>query len=227
MLNRDDVYIAVDLHRRSYNLLRWLSTAVSKGVIRFDRAHDYLDEAEAAKEWIEGHYLNLPPDCRPASDQLGAFAKFFATYLTTSFELVKVPVARLISSCGCSCPMCTYFVSAPHLRPKKVQRRDKARARTIKIYAIQRLAHELNTPLDGPHAEQLIDSPESAMDVSLIAYGQQLVERTLGISQGPASLVLWREIAWDKTAPKKNFELDAESILSAQESLTRILGSQL
>lgn len=223
MLDREEVYTAVDLHRRSYNLLRWLSTAISKGFIRFDRAHDYLDEAEAAKDWIERHYLNLPPDCRPETNELGPFARFFASYLTTSFDLVKTPGQRLYSECGCSCPMCSYLVAASHLQPKKVHRRDKARARTIKIYALQQLARERNTNLDRQRAEQFIDSPDSAMEASLIAYGQQLVARTRGISEGAAVLALWREIAWDKTAPKKNFQLDPEHILSAQESLAKRL----
>lgn len=226
MLNREELSTAIDLHRQSYNLLRWLSTAVSKGFIRFDRAHDYLDATEAAKEWIERHYLNLPPDCRPATDQLGPFARFFATYLTTSFDLVQKPGQRLESECGCLCPMCAYLVAAPHLQTRKVQRKDKARARTMKIYALQQLARELNTQLDRQRAEEVIDSPDSAMHASLLAYGQQLVARTRGISEGTPVLALWREIAWDKTAPKKNFQLEADTVLSAQDLLAKKLGNR-
>jgi len=225
MLNPEEIYQAVDLQRRSYNLLRWLSTAISKGVIRFERAHDYLDEAEVAKDWIEGHYLNLPPDCRPAKDQLLPFARFFATYLTTSFELEEHSRKRIASSCGCYCPLCSYIVAGPKLRLKKVQRRDKTRARKIKILTLQQLAREHNTQLDQQQAEKLIDSPATGMDASLIAYGQQLVARTHGISHGPAVLALWREIAWGKTSPKKNFQLEAENILAAEQSLAKQLAS--
>ncbi len=225
MLNREEVDRAVKLHRKSYNLLRWLTTAVTKGVIRFDRAHDYLDEADAAKDWIERHFLNLPPDCRPENEDLEPFARFFATYLTTSFDLIKEPGEQRYNDCGCSCPMCSYLVGASHLQPKKVYRRDKARARKMKITALQQLAFKCDTHLDQKQAEELIDSPDSAMEASLIAYGHQLVARTCGFSEGPAVLALWREIAWDRTAPKKNFQLDAEIILSAQESLAKRLGS--
>ena len=224
MLNREEVQTAVELQRQSYNLLRWLSTAITKGVIRFDRAHDYLDEAGAARDWVERHYLNLPPDCRPESEQLGPFAHFFATYLITSFELVKDPNPQTYSRCGCDCPMCVYIVGASHLKVKKVYRRDKVRARRMKVSALQQLAFERNTRLDQKQAEELIDSPDSAMEASLIAYGQQLVGRTRGISEGPAVLALWREIAWEKSgSPKKNFQLDAENILSAEESLAKRL----
>ena len=93
----------------------------------------------------------------------------------------------------------------------------------MKIDALRELAFKCDTRLDQQQAEALIDSPESAMDASLIAYGKQLVARTRGISEGPPVLALWREIAWDKTAPKKDFQLEAENILNAQESLARRL----
>jgi hypothetical protein len=225
MLKREEIIEAVDVQRRSYKLLLWLRTAISKGVIRLNRAHDYMDEAEAAQDWIEGHYLNLPPDCRPERDQLKAFSRFFATYLTTSFELVDQPFQRLESECGCRCPICAYMTGPHDVKTKKVYRRDKERARKIKLAALQQLSWEHNVRLDTQQLEELVDSPTTAADVALLAYGQQLVARTRGTSEGPAVLALWREIAWDTTAPKKNFELTAEDILRAEHSLvTAIAG---
>jgi hypothetical protein len=223
MLNRDEVRLAVDLQHRSYNLLRWLSTAMTKGFVRFDRAHDYLDEVGAAKEWIERHLLNLPPSCRPALEHLDPFAQFFATYLTTSFDLVEKPKKRVASACGCFCPICTTLVTAPQLKAKKVLRRDKARARKLKVRAIQEIAREHNLQLDQQKAEKLIDS-ESGEYVSLVAYGLQLVSRMQGSSDGPSVLALWREIAWEKTgSPKKNFKLEANDILNAEKALTETI----
>jgi hypothetical protein len=70
----------------------------------------------------------------------------------------------------------------------------------------------------------VVDSPTNATDVATLAYGQQLVERTRGRSEGPAVLALWREIAWEKTgAPKKDFQLEAEDILRAEQSLANVL----
>lgn len=223
MLKPEEVFQAIDLHQRSYNLLMWLSAAVSKGIIRFDRAHDYMDEAEAAEDWIEGHYLNLPAHCRPGREQLPAFARFFATYLTTSFELVKKPGQQLTSPCGCYCPLCAYLIAAPNLKTKKLSRHDKERARKIKITALQQLSMTHNAHLDREQLEKLIDSESAARDVALLAYGQQLVARTHGQSQGPAVLALWREIAWDKGSPRKGFELEAEEILRAEQSLANAI----
>lgn len=225
MLKPDELTLAVDLHRRSYNLLLWLRTAISKGVIRVNRAHEYMDEAEAAEDWIEGHYLNLPPNCRPEREQLKPFSRFFATYLTTSFELLDQPDQHLESKCGCCCPICAYLTGPHHLKTKKLFRRDKERARRIKIAALQQLSREQNKPLAQEQAEKLVDSHRTATAVSLLAYGQQLVARTRGAAEGPAVLALWREIAWDRTAPKKGFTLEAEDILHAEQTLASTLAS--
>ena len=223
MLDRDEIIEAVNLQRRSYNLLRWLSAAISKRVIRFNRAHEYMQEAEAAEDWIKGHYLNLPPDCRPDADRLAEFARFFATYLTTSFDLVKQPDAHLTSPCGCWCRVCAYLTSASHLKAKKLSRRDKERARKIKAIVLQQLAVQHNTRLGQQQAEQLIDLKSLAFDVALLSYGTQLIERTRGRSAGPAVLALWREIAWNQTSPKKDFQLNAEDILRAEHSLVQTI----
>ena len=223
MLDREELVQAIDLHRRSYNLLRWLRTAIARGVIRFDRAHDYMDEAEAAEDWIREHYFNFPPACRPEQERITAFSRFFVTYLITSFDLVEQPMVRGTSPCGCWCRLCMYLVSASHLRTKKLLRRDKERARKLKVTTLQQLSFKHNLHLDQHHAEEIINSPQRAMDASLLAYGQQLLERAHGRSQGPAVLALWREIAWTQTAPKKDFELNAEDILNAEDALVHAI----
>ncbi len=225
MLDREELFQAVDLHQRSYNLLLWLSTAIEKGFVQFNRAHDFMDEAEVAADWIQGHLLNLPPECRPEQhEQLKPFAQFFATYLTTSFDLVKEPGKRLEPYGSCTCPMCSYIVAASHLKTKKLFRRDKLRARKLKITAVQQLSREHDAFLDQEQAEKLVDSEANATDVATLAYGQQLVERVRGKSEGPAVLALWREIAWKKTgSPKKDFKLDAEAILNAEQSLVNAI----
>lgn len=80
---------------------------------------------------------------------------------------------------------------------------------------------EIDRALANDELTKLIESPETALDVSLITYCEHLLERTQGRSAGTPVLVLWREIAWDKTAPKKNFELSTDDILRAEQSLTK------
>jgi hypothetical protein len=223
MFVREEIDRAIDLHRRSYNLLKWLGTAIEKGFIQFNRAHEYMDMDVAAKEWIESHLLNLPPNCRPEYKDLDQFAKYFSTYLTTSFDLVSKPGTQITSDCGCYCSFCTYAVSAPNLKTKKVSKRDIERAKKLKAIVLKKLADEHQVLLAEDEIAKLIDSPETAHDVSLITYSEQLLERTHGRSAGPLVLALWREIAWDKTAPRKNFELTADDILRAEQSLTKTI----
>ena len=101
MLDLDEVKLAVALQAQSYQLLKWLGTAINRGFIKFDRAHEYLDAADAARDWLEVHFHNLPEAGRPERGTLDAFARFFATYLTTSFDLVAQPKVVLESPCGC------------------------------------------------------------------------------------------------------------------------------
>lgn len=225
MFVREEISRVLDLHRKSYNLLKWLGTAINRGFIQFDHAHEYMDQNEAAREWIKRHLLNLPPDCRPDSNDIDRFARFFATYLTTSFDLVASPGKKLTSGCGCYCSFCAYAVSAPKLKAKKLSRKDKERARKLKVFRLKQLAIENNTSLDESAIDKLIDSPETAIDVSLIAYADQLLERTNGRSDGPAVLALWREIAWEKNAPRKNFQLEVDNILRSEQSVAKRIGT--
>ena len=222
MFVRDEIDRAVDLHQRSYQLLRWLGTAIEKGFIQFNRAHEYMDMDAAAKEWIERHMLNLPQNCRPRQEDLDQFAKFFSTYLTTSFDLVEQRRTQLTSSCGCYCSFCAYVVSAPRLKPKKPSGRDIELAKKLKAITLTQLAEEHEVLLAEDQIATLIASPETAVDVALITYGRQLLERTHGRSLGPPVLVLWRDIVWIKKGPsKKEFELQTEHILRAEKSLIK------
>jgi hypothetical protein len=115
-------------------------------------------------------------------------------------------------------------MTAPHLKTKKLARRDKERAKKLKIMTVQQLSREHDAYLDRDQAEKLVDSKTNATDVAMVAYGQQLVERARGRSEGPAVLALWREFAWEKTgSPKKDFKLDSEDILRAEQSLANAI----
>src|SRR5258706_3669473 len=104
MLQHDRIENAVEIQRRSYKLLLWLVDAIDRGFITFTRAHDYTNAADAAREWLDQHYDNLPEANRPQRNRLREFSNYFGSYVTTSFDLLDKPGARLESSCGCYCP---------------------------------------------------------------------------------------------------------------------------
>jgi hypothetical protein len=67
MLDPAALESAVRLQERTFLLLKWLGTAIDRGVVRFDTAHRYATEGESAADWIAEHFANLPVRCRPAS----------------------------------------------------------------------------------------------------------------------------------------------------------------
>lgn len=221
MLDQAQLNIAVEMQARSYLLLRWLSDAIKKQFIRFDQAHDYSTFPEAAEAWIREHYLNIPEDARIAKQVLPEFTKFFSTYLENSFDLVEDPGKhRRLSSKVCFCPMCSWLVDAPHLRPKKPLQEHKRHAKKLRASAIRQLAIEKRVDISDKRVHTMITDPDLIEPTALVAYGQDLLKRMKGIATGPAVLVLWRNFAWTPMgSPKKKFRLGAEMILDAERQL--------
>ena len=117
MLDRQAIAKAVSIQRKTYRLLKWMETALEKGFVSTKAAHRYTTATDAVVQWIDEHYWNLPPDCRPAGvddEHVQPFANMLSTYLLTSFDFVEQPGHRLVSECGCYCPMCSYLVKGRH-----------------------------------------------------------------------------------------------------------------
>ena len=125
MLPAQGIKTAVEIQQKSYRLLLWLADAIDRGIITFTHIHQYTGAADAAWEWFEEHYNNLPDAGRPERDRLREFSNYFGSYGTTSFDLVEQPGTRLETPCGCYCPFCTHLANTSHLRPKKPGKRDK------------------------------------------------------------------------------------------------------
>ena len=86
MFNPTQMRRLVDMQQRSYLLLKWIAKAVREGFVSFEAAHDYSSFPEAAEEWIQGHYLNIPENARPERHDLNVFSRFFSTYLENSYR---------------------------------------------------------------------------------------------------------------------------------------------
>jgi hypothetical protein len=221
MFDRVEIERVVDMQQRSYRLLKWVASAVKQGFIFFETAHKYSTLPEAAEGWLKIHYLNLPPDARPRSDELGPFSAFFSTYLTNSFDLIANPGKRLYSpQAHCFCPICSWFVDAPNLQTKKITNSAKRQAETMKLNAIANLAAENRLAIREADVKKQLTDPQSSEDACLVAYGRDLLQRVQGIANGPAVLALWRGFAWTSSgSPKHRFQLTANLILDAEESL--------
>src|SRR5262245_32623831 len=119
------------LHEQSYALLQWVRGALDRGSLSFSVVHRSTDSAVAAEEWLRRHRDNLPSEARPTADELPRFARLFAAFLMTSFELqANARTAR--PTCGCYCWFCRYLVAGPKLRPRNPSRNARKVALELK-----------------------------------------------------------------------------------------------
>jgi hypothetical protein len=229
MLVRDEIERAVRLQACGYQLLRWLEKAFSDGFIRPEAAGAYATSEEAAYSWLDKHYVNLPENARPARPELRAFSNLFWTYLESSFDLDANPGERLYSpDAHCFCPICSWMVRRPHLRPKTVGGGDKKVAERMKRGFILRLAAARGMGGAEQVADDIMGDPTFREPVGLCTYAADLLDRLEGRVVGAASLALWRSFAWTpQGSRKKNFTLTADAIMAAQDTLSGRLGVQL
>ena len=221
MLSEDAIVRAVNLQSRSYELLKWMADAVTRGFIRFNTAHDYATLPHAAEEWIHRHYQDIPLRARPEKEDIADFSKLFATYLENSFELRENPGKHLYSDGNhCFCPMCAWLRDAPRLVAKKVEKRDKRHAQKMKATTVDDLALEIGVALSADRVESILTNKELRAPLAMVTYAHDLQNRLRGRAVGPATLVLWRQFAWTPDgAPRKNFTLNAEDVLENERVL--------
>jgi hypothetical protein len=224
MLAADRLALALEVHAQSYQLLRWVAEAVRKGFIPATRAHQYADTGAAAFAWMHEHFANLPLGMRPDRRHLREFANFFGTYVTSSFDIVEQPGTRLDSRCGCYCPLCARLVNAPHLRPKKLGPKDKARAGQLMVDRVAGLAREEGIGATDAAVAAVVSGDETRRSAAYSAYGYWLIRRLDGHTDGPAVLGLWREVAWKRTGSAiQGFRLRHEYIVAAEEAIADAL----
>ncbi len=225
-MNPAEIRRLVEMQNRSYQLLRWVAEAVRKGFIRFETAHKYSTFTDVAQDWLQEHYLNIPERARwPSRHDLSEFCAFFSTYLSNSFDLIQDPGKRLYSPAGhCFCPMCSWFVEAPNLQPKKLRPVDKKRAQMMRIAAIENLAAARGRSIAEADLIDLLQDRTVFESASLLAYGVDLTQRVKGIANGPAVLALWRGFAWNEAgSPKPGFRLDADLIIAAESQWLELI----
>jgi hypothetical protein len=220
MIAQTEIEYALSIQERSFKLLQWLSKAVREGFVPIVLAHDVAGAGDAARFWLQHHLGSLPGACRPTEEELDAFAKFFGTYLETSFELDAKSTTRVTSACGCYCPLCRRLSNPQNLRPKSLTPQDKKRAAKLRLRRLEEIALGSGVGFDEDQARSILEIESHRLDASMSAYASALLERLRGFSDGPAVLGLWRDFAWKRDgAPIRNFKLRANDILQAEMRL--------
>jgi len=101
-----------------------------------------------------------------------------------------------------------------------VRNRDKRKADIIQREAVRELASLAGLSLADEQEEELLRDESLTESLALVSYGLELIRRCKGERSDPASPVLWRRFAWNKSgSPKKDFTLQAEMILDVEKLL--------
>lgn len=225
MLPPDDLKLALDIHSRSYMLLRWLGLAIDACQIPIPRvvSSRHADDVTAATlDWIEPFYMVFPQEMRPAPDKLREFAAFFGTYLTSSFDVTNDRGVVLKNQYGgtCFCSVCARLVCGSHIKAKKLTSSDKKRAMLLMSYRLAELAHEHDLKLTTRDAEALIANPEHRIAAAYSTYGYWLIQRMKGVTDGPSILALWHQFAWtDAGSPRNDFKLRFDDFNTSEDML--------
>jgi hypothetical protein len=227
MLSPERLLLAIDIHSRSYKLLRWIGAAIENGLLPLARAEQHSDTPDAAIEWITKNYQLFPCELMPGESHLREFACFFWTYVTSSFDVVAYPGTLLQpGNCGCMYPLCARIKRASHLQPKKLSKADKRRALELMMDRISALAEEERVSVTPERCGEIASDPLTRRSAGFSTYGYWLINRLTGRTDGPAILALWREIAWNKSgSPIQGFSLRYEEFENDERLLLHAIGN--
>ena len=221
MIQHRDLSEAIRLHEKAYGLFRWLNSRLKKGKARFETVVASMQLAREVKQWLTRNRADLPEGYRPELEELDPFSNLFASYLATSYTVVK---GAVVGACG-GCFCCGVLELPNHLRIRKITPQARRDAVELKRLFLEALADERKRPGSRDRIVELsrAESPLKSQ-VAMATYATQLIRRMEFPSQGPGLLVLWREFAWNaKGAPRKGFKLKSRDVLQAEKKIVTAL----
>lgn len=226
MFDPRELETTIALHRKTYELLRWIAKNLRGGRLDFTVVHRAMSAADAAREWLARHRENLPMELRPRQEMLDPFARLFSSYLTTSFELRESPGMKVATYCGCFCSWCAYLTSADHLQARRVTKHAQRNGEALARVYLQSLTDELEVQQPHEKIDRLLADAATTEPLAMAAYARELIRRTQFASQGLGVLALWRKFAWRNGSPRRNFELKADDVLMAEKRLVDALAAE-
>jgi hypothetical protein len=212
------------LHEKSYALLRWVKASLRSGRLSFSIVHGAGDSAAAAQEWISRHLANIPDDARPGAEDVPTFARLFVSFLTTSFQLNPNSLKR-VSPCGCYCGFCSYLQAGPNLDPRTPSKKHFGTAFELKRLYLARISSELKPQPPQSVVDSVLGSSELRESIAMATWGTEMLRRSEFASQGEAVLALWRQFAWEKGQPKRDFRVTARAICAAERRICEALAA--
>lgn len=220
MFDQKQLETVLRLHEKSYELLKWVKTALQQRMINFSVLHTTTDSASAAAEWIQRHLANIPNATRPEMSEVPLFSRLFVSFLQTSFDLSANTQIRTTTN-SCCCGFCTVIRMGPNLVPRTPSKRDFKTAAELKQLYLQRVATDCQIPNIGEVVMKVLSETKFGIELSIATWGAELVRRSQFASQGEAVLALWREFAWKDSNPIRDFTITATLILKAEQAIVQ------
>lgn len=222
MFDRTQLETVLRLHEKSYELLKWVKSALKQGTISFSVVHTATDSTSAAAEWIQRHLANIPCAARPDAIEVPQFSRLFVSFLQTSFDLSANAQVRTTTK-SCCCGFCTTIQMGPNLVPRTPSKRDFKTAVELKQFYLQRLATDFQITNSGDVIAKVLADSNFKTELSMATWGAELVRRSQFASQGEAVLALWREFAWKDNHPIRDFTIKPSLILNAEQAISQRL----
>jgi hypothetical protein len=219
MFNKQQLTEILELHEKSFGLLRWINSALKQNALSFSTMHETTDTARAAAEWIARHLSNIPHDVRPSENQMNKFANLFVSFLQTSFKLTQGGTASGWGLFGCFCSCCRMIRYTPYLELRNPSKKDFRDARDLKVIYLKRLAEEQKFERTTELVETILANATMRENVSLATWATELIRRSEFASQGESVLALWREFAWKDGNAKRNFKVKPTTFMEAEQSV--------
>lgn len=220
MFERTQLEVLLELHRRSYALIQWVSGQIGARRLALEDLRRAMRDASAAADWLRRSAATLPAEARPPAGEEGRFASLLASYLSTSLEIASHRLLRA----RCGHRRCGQVIEEPHLRSRAPSAADEAIAAHLELDCLEALAEEEGLALFREELERLrATHPALAHALPIVAYVRELERRTTYRGQGQPVLALWRKIAWAGTHPDRGFALTAEGVLEAMRTIRGVL----
>ena len=221
MFKKEEVIKAVEIQNLGYKFLKYISEKIDDGEFTFSKSHENESSANVILDWLNTYYDYLPKSILPQKSELKEFSNYFASMLTTSFQINEEP-ERAYSSWSCYCDICMQFSNLTHLKSISPKQEDRDMAKQKRNEFLQEFSQYLNIELSDYDSIKLAENNSLHQDIAILTYTKSLFGRIKHSKGGVYMLALWREFAWSKGGgPIPDFNFSATKIFDATRRLER------
>ena len=219
MFDKQVLKRTLNVHLYVYKLVPWLENAIYRNAVSPNDIALLSTDNALCLDWFKSQYHSLPTENRPGTslDELTDYACMLSGMLFDAFELETNPGVRYVPHRLRSFHKPSKTARNSHLHPKKLTKKDRFKAIKLKVSYLEKLCNEHGIVL--PDSALNLPIPRTNDALAIATYAGCLVRRMHGHKEGPAVLALWREFAWNKGGPIKNYKLKVSSILKAENLL--------